>query len=80
MSDIKPFDPTIPKEEVDRLFRKLADTRLPQTPVVPDAGDDYGINDFQEFSQTPANSISQVRLSNGFKSSTAPGSIPSPGR
>ena len=36
------FDPNIPKEEVDRLFRKLADTRLPQIPVVPDAGDNYG--------------------------------------
>jgi hypothetical protein len=43
MSDIKPFDPTIPKDEVDRLFRKLADTRLPKIPIVPDAGDDYGI-------------------------------------
>jgi hypothetical protein len=42
MSDIKPFDPTIPQEEVDRLFRKLKDTRLPEIPVVPDAGDDYG--------------------------------------
>lgn len=42
MSDIQTFDPTIPKEEVDRLFRKLADTRLPQFPVVPDAGEDYG--------------------------------------
>ena len=42
MSDIKPFDPTIPQEEVERLFRKLKDTRLPEIPVVPDAGDDYG--------------------------------------
>jgi hypothetical protein len=42
MSDVKPFDPTIPKDEVDRLFRKLGDTRLPEIPVVPDAGDDYG--------------------------------------
>ncbi|KAH3920305.1 hypothetical protein HBI56_068190 [Parastagonospora nodorum] len=42
MTDIKPFDPNIPKEEVDRLFRKLADTRLPQISVVPDAGEDYG--------------------------------------
>lgn len=39
---IIPFDPNISKEEVDRLFRKLADTRLPQVPIVPDAGDDYG--------------------------------------
>ena len=31
MSDqITSFDPNIPKEEVDRLFRKLADTRLPR--------------------------------------------------
>jgi hypothetical protein len=42
MPAIHPFDPTIPQEEVDRLFRKLADTRLPEIPVVPDAGDDYG--------------------------------------
>ncbi|KAH7064349.1 Alpha/Beta hydrolase protein [Paraphoma chrysanthemicola] len=42
MSEIKPFDPKIPKQEVDRLFRKLGDTRLPEIPVVPDAGDDYG--------------------------------------
>jgi len=41
-TEITPFDPTIPKEEVDRLFRKLGDTRLPSIPVVPDAGDDYG--------------------------------------
>ncbi|KAF2115397.1 Alpha/Beta hydrolase protein [Lophiotrema nucula] len=39
---IKSFDPNIPKEEVDRLFRKLKDTRLPKDPIVPDAGDDYG--------------------------------------
>lgn len=45
MSDkITPFDPNISKEEVDRLFRKLADTRLPQIPIVPDAGDEYGIS------------------------------------
>lgn len=36
------YDPTIPQEEVDRLFRKLADTRLPEQPIVPDAGEDYG--------------------------------------
>ncbi|KAK8078726.1 alpha/beta-hydrolase [Apiospora phragmitis] len=41
-SEITEFDPTIPKEEVDRLWRKLRDTRLPETPVVPGAGDDYG--------------------------------------
>jgi hypothetical protein len=42
MSSVTPFDPTIPTPEVDRLFRKLADTRLPDIPVVPDAGEDYG--------------------------------------
>ncbi|KAF1963849.1 alpha/beta-hydrolase [Byssothecium circinans] len=42
MSDITSFDPTIPQDEVDRLFRKLSDTRLPKMPIVPDAGDDYG--------------------------------------
>ncbi|KZM21947.1 uncharacterized protein EKO05_0000404 [Ascochyta rabiei] len=42
MSELKPFDPNVPQEEVDRLFRKLRDTRLPDIPVVPDAGDDYG--------------------------------------
>lgn len=40
--EIKPFDPNIPQEEVDRLFRKLKDTRLPEIPVVSDAGADYG--------------------------------------
>jgi hypothetical protein len=39
---ITPFDPKIPKGEVDRLFRKLADSRLPEIPIVPDAGEDYG--------------------------------------
>jgi hypothetical protein len=42
MSNIKPFDPRIPQEEVSRLFRKLRDTRLPEFPIVPDAKDDYG--------------------------------------
>jgi hypothetical protein len=42
--EITPFDPTIPQEEVDRLFRKLVDTRLPTQPIVPDAGEDYGLS------------------------------------
>lgn len=43
-TEIKPFNPTVPQEEVDRLFRKLKDTRLPQYPIVPDSADndDYG--------------------------------------
>lgn len=42
MSEVEPFDPNIPQEEVDRLFTKLKDTRLPEIPIVPDARDDYG--------------------------------------
>lgn len=41
-TSVVPFDPSIPKPEVDRLMRKLADTRLPKSPIVPDAGDEYG--------------------------------------
>jgi len=40
--EIKPFIVDIPNEEVDRLKRKLKDTRLPPKPIVPDAGDKYG--------------------------------------
>ena len=43
MSAITPFDPNVEKDEVDRLFRKLGDTRLPRIPVVPDAGGEYGM-------------------------------------
>lgn len=42
MSQIEPFNPSIPRDEVDRLLRKLKDTRLPKDPIVPDAGEDYG--------------------------------------
>ncbi|KAK7699522.1 hypothetical protein SLS57_012382 [Botryosphaeria dothidea] len=41
-SDIVPFNIDIPREEVDRLTRKLKDTRLPDRSIVPDAGDSYG--------------------------------------
>ena len=40
--EIKPFKVDIPKEEVDRLKRKLKDTRLPPKPIVPEAGNKYG--------------------------------------
>ncbi|KAF2631535.1 alpha/beta-hydrolase [Macroventuria anomochaeta] len=33
MSEVKPFNPNISQEEIDRLFRKLKDTRLPEIPV-----------------------------------------------
>lgn len=41
-SDIEPFKVDIPREEVDRLKRKLQDTRLPPKEIVPNAGDKYG--------------------------------------
>ena len=41
-SNIKPFKIDIPQEEVDRLKRKLKDTRLPPKPIVPEAEDKYG--------------------------------------
>jgi pimeloyl-ACP methyl ester carboxylesterase len=40
---ITSFDPSIPQSEVDRLYRKLKDTRLPKTEIVPGAGDEYGV-------------------------------------
>ena len=44
MSDIEitPFKVDIPRSEVDRLKRKLQDTRLPPKPIVSDAGNKYG--------------------------------------
>ena len=39
---IEPFKIDVPLSEVDRLKRSLEDTRLPQNPIVPDAGSDYG--------------------------------------
>ncbi|KIW69716.1 hypothetical protein PV04_05576 [Phialophora macrospora] len=39
---ISPFKIDIPKHEVDRLKRKLQDTRLPKESIVPEAGSDYG--------------------------------------
>lgn len=42
MSDIKPFKIDVPQSEVDRLKRKLQDTRLPGREIVPGAGDTLG--------------------------------------
>ncbi|TIC99803.1 putative epoxide hydrolase [Colletotrichum higginsianum] len=39
---IQDFKVDIPAAEVERLQRKLRDTRLPGKPVVPDAGPNYG--------------------------------------
>jgi hypothetical protein len=41
-SDIVPFKVDIPQSEVDRLKRKLQDTRLPPKEIVPGAGKKYG--------------------------------------
>lgn len=41
-SEIQPFKVDIPQEEVDRLKRKLKDTRLPPKEIVPNAGKAYG--------------------------------------
>jgi hypothetical protein len=43
MATIKPFKIEIQQSEVDRMLSKLRDTRLPQNPIVPDAGSDYGM-------------------------------------
>ena len=42
--EIRPFKVDIPKAEVDRLLRKLKDTRIPTEDIVPGAGEDYGIS------------------------------------
>jgi hypothetical protein len=42
-SDIVPFKVDIPQSEVDRLKRKLKDTRLPPKEIVPNAGNKYGM-------------------------------------
>jgi hypothetical protein len=42
MVDIMAFKVDILPVEVERLQRKLHDTRLPGRPIVPDAGTEYG--------------------------------------
>lgn len=42
--DVQRFEVDIPQLEVDRLIRKLKDTRIPTAEIVPGAGDDYGIS------------------------------------
>jgi len=41
---VRPFKVDIPRTEVDRLLRKLKDTRIPTQEIVPGAGSDYGIS------------------------------------
>ncbi|KAL9064782.1 MAG: hypothetical protein Q9157_007712 [Trypethelium eluteriae] len=42
MAQIKPFKVDIAQSEVDRLYEKLRDTRVPTQDIVPGAGSDYG--------------------------------------
>jgi hypothetical protein len=42
MAKITKFKLEISQAEVERLQRKLQDTRLPEREIVPDAGSDYG--------------------------------------
>ena len=46
---IEPFKIGILHSEVERMKRKLRDTRIPQDPIVPDAGDDYGTHLMSNF-------------------------------
>lgn len=39
---IRPFLIDVSDAEIERLQRKLQDTRIPQMPIVPNAGEDYG--------------------------------------
>ena len=58
--EIKSFDPNIQKDEVDRRFRKLKDTRLPEQPIVPDAGWDYGTVDLIATLMTDTNMVQDL--------------------
>lgn len=48
MTTFVPFKVDIQQSEVDRLFAKLKDTRIPKKSIVPDAGNRYGM--FEIFS------------------------------
>lgn len=73
-SDIVPFKVNIPQSEVDRLKRKLQDTRLPPKEIVPGAGNKYGIMIFCIHADLDLfNHISQAPPMNGLRSYTKPG-------
>ena len=40
--EIKPFKVAIPKDEIERYYQKIRDTRVPAKDIVPNAGSDYG--------------------------------------
>lgn len=58
-SDVKPFVVDIPKAEVDRLFRKLRDTRVPKREIVPEAGTEYG-ESLQQFTLVSDRSLTII--------------------
>ena len=40
--EIKPFKVAVPKDEIERYYQKIRDTRVPAKDIVPNAGSDYG--------------------------------------
>lgn len=42
--ELRPFKVDIAKAEVDRLIKKLEETRIPTEDIVPGAGEDYGVS------------------------------------
>ncbi|KAL9084292.1 MAG: hypothetical protein Q9165_008120 [Trypethelium subeluteriae] len=44
MAHVKPFKVNIAQSEVDRLYEKLRETRVPTQDIVPGAGSDYGFS------------------------------------
>lgn len=57
-NDIKPFKVDIPQEEVDRLKRKLKDTRIPPKPIVP--GKNQWVEGSFRFETPRGNCLTQV--------------------
>ena len=52
--EIRPFRIDVPVEEVERLKRKLRDTRLPGRPIVPNAGSSFGMQQASRHIHTTA--------------------------
>jgi len=78
--EIVPFKVDIPKEEFERLKRKLRDTRLPPKEIVPDAGSRYGTHDYPDCCtiDQPTDTI-QARPTNGPRISSASGATTTTG-
>ena len=78
--EIVPFKVDIPKEEFERLKRKLRDTRLPPKEIVPDAGSRYGMRAFSNCctSDNPTDAL-KARPTNGPPTSSASGATTTTG-